>query len=281
MKIAALADIHGNYQALITVLEHVESWNPDLVLVLGDTINRGPRSKECLHLIQQKQVEESWLVIKGNHEDYVLEFDHPEAPKSGPRFEMMKIIYWTYQDLTPGDIAAVKELPEEINLILPGGEKLTGVHASLGGMRVGIYPDHDQEDLQSLIEPSADLFLVGHTHQPLVRKVGKTLVINAGSIGLPFDGDTRTGYAQLVQENGEWQARILRFDYDIDAAREDLYNTSFIPDGGPLANLVQTELEIAWPQLSYWFKRYEYLVMEGKIGIDNAVQEFLKNPHRE
>ena len=96
MKIAALADIHGNYQALITVLDHVERWKPDLVLVLGDTINRGPRSKECLHLIQDKQNEESWQVIKGNHEEYVLEFDHPDAPRTGPRFEMMEIIFWTY-----------------------------------------------------------------------------------------------------------------------------------------------------------------------------------------
>ena len=79
MKIAALADIHGNYQALITVLEHVERWDPDLVLVLGDTINRGSRSKDCLNLIQQKQIEESWLVIKGNHEEYVLEFDDPDV----------------------------------------------------------------------------------------------------------------------------------------------------------------------------------------------------------
>jgi predicted phosphodiesterase len=281
MKIAALADIHGNYQALITVLDHVERWNPDLVLVLGDTINRGSRSKECLHLIQQKQLGESWQVIKGNHEEYVLEFDDPTTPKTGPQFEMMKIIYWTYQELSPEDISAIKEQPKEIRLTLPDGGTLTGVHASLGGIRVGIYPDHDQIELQNLIDPLADLFLVGHTHQPLVRNVGKTLVVNAGSIGLPFDGDIRTGYAQLVQNNREWSAKIVRFEYDIDAAKKDLYNTDFIPDGGPLANLVQTELEIAWPQLSYWFKRYESLVMEGKIEIDQAVQEFLKNPHRE
>ena len=281
MKIAVLADIHGNYQALITVIDHVERWNPDLVLVLGDTINRGPRSKECLHLIQAKQNEESWLVIKGNHEKYVLEFDHPDTPRSGPQFEMMKIIYWTYQGLSPGDISAVKDLPEQIKLPLPGGGNLTAVHASLGGIRIGIYPDHDQNDLQNLIDPTANLFLVGHTHQALIRKLGNTLVVNAGSIGLPFDGDTRTGYAKLVQKDGEWQAELIRFDYDIAAAREDLFNTNFIPDGGPLANLVQTELEIAWPQLSYWFKEYETLVMQGKIDIDQAVQNFLKKPHRE
>ena len=281
MKIAALADIHGNYQALITVLDHVERWKPDLVLVLGDTINRGPRSKECLHLIQDKQNEESWQVIKGNHEEYVLEFDHPDAPRTGPRFEMMEIIFWTYQGLSPRDISAVKELSEEIKLTLPDGGKLTAVHASLEGIRVGIYPDQNQDELVNLIDPGVDLFLVGHTHQPLIRNIGNTLVVNAGSIGLPFDGDTRTGYAQLVHGNGEWDAEIVRFDYDIAAAKDDLYNTNFIPGGGPLANLVQTELEIAWPQLSYWFKKYETPVLQGKIDIDHAVQEYLKNPHRE
>lgn len=45
MKIATLADIHGNYQALITVIDHVERWKPDLVFVLGDIINRGPRGE--------------------------------------------------------------------------------------------------------------------------------------------------------------------------------------------------------------------------------------------
>ena len=54
MKIAALADIHGNYQALIAVIDHVERWKPDLVFVLGDIINRGPCSSDCLQLIQQK-----------------------------------------------------------------------------------------------------------------------------------------------------------------------------------------------------------------------------------
>jgi putative phosphoesterase len=281
MKIAALADIHGNYQALITVIDHVERWDPDLVLVLGDTINRGPRSKECLHLIQQKQNDESWLVIKGNHEVYVLDFDKPDAPKSGPQFEMLKIIYWTYQGLSPEDISAVKDMPEDINIQLPDGGNLTAVHASLAGIRVGIYPDHDLNDLQNLIEPTADLFLVGHTHQPLVRKVDNTLIVNAGSIGLPFDGDTRTGYAQLVQSSNDWGADLVRFSYDLEAARNDIHNSNFIPDGGPLAKLVQTELEIAWPQLSYWFKQYEDLVIQGEIEIEDAVQEFLKNLHRE
>ena len=279
MKIAALADIHGNYQALIAVIDHVERWKPDLVIVLGDIITRGPRSRDCLHLIQQKLESDSWQAIAGNHEQYVLRFDNPDAPRAGNQFEMYRIIHWTYQSLSPGDIQSVKELPLEIETPLPGNQIVKAVHASMSGIRVGIYPDSSQKELLELIQPDVNLFLVGHTHQPLIKTIGKTTVINAGSIGLPFDGDTRAGYAQITQENRHWTGKIIRLDYDQEAARQDFYSTQFIPQGGPLAELVLTEMNIGWPQLSHWFRRYEQVVLDHEIRLEDAVEQYLKNPN--
>ena len=279
MKIAALADIHGNYQALIAVIDHIERWKPDLVFVLGDIINRGPCSRECLHLIQQKIESDSWQTITGNHEQYVLRFDSPDAPRDGNQFELSKIIHWTYQSLSPGDIQSVKELPLEIETQLPGNQTVKAVHASMGGIRIGIYPDSSQKEILDLIQPDVDLFLVGHTHQPLVRTIGKTTVINAGSIGLPFDGDTRAGYAQITRKGNQWTGKIIRLEYDQEAARQDFYSTQFIPQGGPLAELVLTEMKIGWPQLSHWFSRYEQAVLDHKISIEDAVRQYQKNPN--
>ncbi|MCJ7716738.1 MAG: metallophosphatase family protein [Anaerolineales bacterium] len=279
MKIAALADIHGNYQALITVLEHIEGWKPDLVIVLGDIINRGPRSRDCLHLIQGKLASHSWHAITGNHEQYVLHFSNPDAPKSGPEFEMLRIIHWTYQSLSPADIQSIKELPLAFETPLAGNHKLKAVHASMAGIRVGIYPTTSQEEILNLIQPEMDLFLVGHTHQPLVKVFGKTTVINAGSIGLPFDGDNRAGYAQITLENKKWKGKIIRLPYDLEAAQQDYYNTEFISEGGPLANLVLTEMKIAWPQLSHWFHRFEDAVLNQQITVKDAVEEYIKNPN--
>ncbi len=279
MKIAALADIHGNYQALITVLEHVESWKPDLVIVLGDIINRGPRSRDCLHLIQEKLASPSWHAITGNHEQYVLRFENPEAPKSGPEFETLRIIHWTYQSLSSADIQSVKELPLEFETLLPGNQRLKAVHASMAGIRVGIYPSSSREEILNLIQPEMDLFLVGHTHQPLVKTFSETTIINAGSIGLPFDGDTRPGYAQITRENNHWKGKIIRLPYDLEAAQQDFYNTEFISEGGPLADLVLTEMKIAWPQLSHWFRCYEDKVLNQQISIKDSVEEYLRNPN--
>ena len=281
MKIAALADIHGNYQALITVIDHIERWDPDLVLVLGDVINRGPRSKECLHLIFEKISKEGWKLIWGNHEGYVLNFADPEFPRSGLEFELRKIIFWTYQSLQDDEIDFISTLPKKLQLDIPGNQLISAWHASTAGDRIGIYPDTPEIELVNLIDPNANLFLVGHTHQPLVRKFNGALIINVGSVGLPFDGDKRAAYAQVIHHQDHWQIDIKRIDYDLPAATEDFYQTDFIPQGGPLAELVLAELKLGWPQLSHWFKRYQEAILQGEITIDEAVADHLKNPHVE
>ena len=68
MKIAVLSDIHGNLPALEAVTEHLEKWSPDIVILNGDIVNRGPLSKECLDFVLQKP----WHIIKGNHEEFVI-----------------------------------------------------------------------------------------------------------------------------------------------------------------------------------------------------------------
>ncbi len=281
MKIAALADIHGNYQALVTVIDHLERWKPDLVMVLGDIINRGPRSRDCLHLVQEKTQSASWLVIRGNHEGYVLAFEDPNFSRSGLEFELRKIIFWTYQSLSTDEIIAVKQLPEQIDLILAGKQVVKAVHASTAGDRVGIYPNSSESDLDHLVDPEADLFLVGHTHQPLIRDYQGTTVINVGSVGLPFDGDTRAAYAQISYTGNHWRGEICRVKYDLESSKKDFFETGFIPESGPLADLVLAELELGWPQLSHWFRHYEKAVLDHKISPADAVREFLKNPNIE
>ncbi|MFV1949693.1 MAG: metallophosphoesterase [Anaerolineales bacterium] len=178
MKIAAIADIHGNYQALIAAIDHIERWKPNRVLVLGDIINRGPRSLDCLHLIQEKIKTDDWRIIKGNHEGYVLNFTDPDFPLHGLEFELRKIIYWTFQSLNENEIQSVAEMPEKLDLVLQNNQLIRGLHASTAGDRVGIYPDSSDSDLKNLVDNKADVFLIGHTHQPFIKDFQGTVVIN-------------------------------------------------------------------------------------------------------
>ena len=72
VKIAVLADIHANLAALEAVSEHIEHWQPDSIAIAGDIVNRGPRPRECWGFVQERMAQDGWLVLRGNHEGYVI-----------------------------------------------------------------------------------------------------------------------------------------------------------------------------------------------------------------
>lgn len=66
MKIAVFSDIHGNLEALKTVLEQIKEKNADLTVFLGDIFQRGNKEIECLELLKDSRV----ICLKGNCELY-------------------------------------------------------------------------------------------------------------------------------------------------------------------------------------------------------------------
>ncbi len=274
MKLAVLADVHANFVALQTVAAHIEAWQADLVVVAGDIVNRGPRPLECLRFVQDKQHTPGWLVVRGNHEDYILSHTSTGIPRSGLEFEVHRHSYWTYQQLD-GNIPALKAMPFQQNLSAPDGSEVCVTHASMLGNRDGIYPGMADGELRQKIQPYAALFCVGHTHWPLVRRIDDTLVVNAGSAGLPFDGDRRTGYAQLSWQRGQWQSQIVRLDYDHQKAERDFSNLDFLEGSGPLGQVILNELLTAQSRLFYWTYQYQARVLAGELTMAESVERFL------
>lgn len=271
MKLAVLADIHANYVALQTVVAHIDQWQPDLVIVAGDIVNRGPRPTECLALVQQRSHTHGWLVVKGNHEEYVIGHSKPDAVRSGPEFEIYRSSYWTYCKLGC-DVAVLEAMP--LTLALEKSVRVT--HASVRGTRDGIYTSTSEDTLRQQIGlPMPSLFCAGHTHQSLIRKIDDTLVVNVGAAGMPFDGDWHPSYAQLEWRGGHWHAEIIRLSYDRAAAERDYELTGFLDEGGALAQLMLRELRIAQGQLFSWFKKYEKAVLAGEMTMEESVQKFL------
>ena len=277
MKIAVLADIHANYRALETVIDHVERWQPDYVLIAGDIVNRGPRSLCCLQLVEERRKNEGWRVIRGNHEDYVIQRDNLDDPKSGPLYELFRPVHFTYDQLNR-DVSSLRSLPEELHMDFGEAGKMRMMHASVLGNRDGIYPETSDQELKKKITPAPAVFITGHTHRALVRTLNGSLVVNAGSVGLPFDGDTRAGYAQIIWQDGHWQAQVIRVEYDLQAAERDYHQFGFIDEGGPLIDLILLELKTGMGQLYQWVAKYNLPIKEGKITVEEAVKEFIVNP---
>jgi predicted phosphodiesterase len=281
MKLAILTDIHANFLALQAVTAHLDAWQPDRVVVAGDIVNRGPRPAECLRLIQAKQEHKGWQVVRGNHEDYVISQADPKAPRTGHISEVHRASYWTYQQIGY-DISNLEAMPFQVSFPAPDGSEVRVVHASMTGNRDGIYPETTDEELAPKIgydpelEAPPALFCVGHTHRPLIRRLNGTLVVNAGSSGLPFDGDTRPSYAQMTWRDGCWDAKIVRIPYNLKEAEMEFTTAGYLEGGGPLVQLVLIELMYARSQLYNWAIRYQKRALNGEITMEESVREFLK-----
>lgn len=274
MKLAIITDIHSNYPALHSAARNIEKWKPDLVIVGGDTINRGPRPSECLDFVMNKCETDRWLIIRGNHEDYVINRYAQKTDPASPEAGIHCMAKWTLDQLN-GDVSTIEALPTQLKLPSPVDGKIIITHASIRGNRDGIYSETPPETLADQIDPSSSLFCVGHTHRSFVQKLDNTLIVNAGSAGLPFDGNHKPAYAQLKHHRGKWQAKIVRFDYDRVQAEKDFNDTGFMDGSGPLAGLVFQEFKQAHSQLYQWGSKYLDEVLAGNISLDDSVEQFL------
>lgn len=168
MKIAILADIHANLAALHAVVEDINSWAPDAVIVAGDMVNRGPQSDACLALTLRLRDERGWRVIAGNHERYMLHYAADLAagkvPASGPRYEFSRLISWAYAQVA-GSLPAIAALTDRLALATPAGA-LRVMHASVRHDRDGMMASASDDELREQIDPAAAVFCVGHTHMP-------------------------------------------------------------------------------------------------------------------
>jgi predicted phosphodiesterase len=272
-KLAVLSDIHGNFAALQAVADHIDQWKPDAVVVAGDIVNRGPRSRDCLRFVLARAADSGWQIIRGNHEEYVLGVVREPGERPGLEGAVRENVGWTAQQLGD-DLTTLDDLPALISLRSPDGGEARVVHASMRHNRDNILPDTPDEELRQQIAPAPPLICVGHTHRPLIRVIDATLVVNAGSAGLPFDGDVRASYAQMTWHAG-WQASIARVEYDREQTERDYTTTGFMRDSGPIAALVYDEFLTAHSRLSRWIVRYKDAVLAGELTVADSVRDYL------
>jgi predicted phosphodiesterase len=273
MKIAVLADIHSNVVALETVIADIDAWRPDYVAVAGDIINRGPRPRECVERILERQQRDGWLVIRGNHERYMLEALGDPAPTTGIHAEIRASVYWMIERM--GGVAWIHALEEHTGVIGPDGKIVRIMHASARHDRDNILPRMSDAELREKIDPTASVFCVGHTHEAFVRQLGTTMLVNVGSAGLPFDYDARAAYARLEWDSGMWHAQIVRVPYDLGRARRDFTTTGFLADCGATARVILAELMDARGYIADWITKYQHRVEAGELTVSESAQRLL------
>ena len=193
MPTAAIYDIHGNLPALEAVLRDIREEGIDRIVVGGDVLP-GPMPRETLACLLDLDLPVSF--IRGNGDREVLArsrgIDTGAVPE--PFRESMR---WNAQQLRPDDERVLDGWPATLRLAIDGVGDVLFCHATPRN-DTDIFTRLTPEDrLRPIFEGlDAALVVCGHTHMQFDRLVGRTRVVNAGSVGMPF-GEPGAYWLQL------------------------------------------------------------------------------------
>ena len=212
MRIAVLSDIHGNLAALEAVLADLQQTSPDVVFHGGDLADSGSSPTEVLDYIHDR----GWAGVMGNTDQMLVapasleDFAAASSAPSAIWDSVREIAVATRERLGAARLAWIAKLP----LVLQH-ESFALVHASPQSCWQAPADKASDAELE-LSYGSLGRFVVvfGHVHRPFIRTVAgrpKTLV-NAGSVGLSYDGDPRASY--LILDDGVPAVRRVAYDMD-------------------------------------------------------------------
>ncbi|NLF02936.1 MAG: metallophosphoesterase family protein [Anaerolineales bacterium] len=213
VRLAVLADIHGNGQALRAVLADLDGLGgADHVLVLGDVALLGPQPAEVVRLL----LERGAIGVCGNHERFLFRFNWREAePGNAEEVADRDLCLWTLGQLSPEEEQWLRDLPLQRQIAV-AGQTLSLVHGSPRHVADTILPETTEETVRQMMGGlQTDVLLLGHSHQVLDRWVGGVRLINPGAVGFP-QGEPGTARYAILQWDGEWRADFRTVPYDIE-----------------------------------------------------------------
>jgi putative phosphoesterase len=207
VKIVIISDVHSNFAALDALPE--ESY--DLLWCLGDLVDYGPEPNEVIQWVHDKAA----VCVRGNH-DHAVGFDVDSQCSAPFRRLAASTRHFTQHVIGDVDAEYLRNLPIQREIAVESTSFYLA-HAIPTDPLFGYCPEESDRWKQEASWIDSDVLLVGHTHTPFVRRIGKTLIVNPGSIGQPKTGRPYACYA--VWEDGE--VVLKEYEYPIaDTIRE-------------------------------------------------------------
>ncbi|WP_089157591.1 metallophosphoesterase family protein [Micromonospora sp. NBS 11-29] len=222
-RVAVLSDIHGVLPALEAVLAEPDVAAADLIVLTGD-LAAGPQPVEVLDRLAALGDRARW--VGGNADRELVE---ARAGKPSP----IEVSNWAAGQLRDDQVARLAALPPHVTLRVAGLGQVLFCHAT---------PRDDEEVVlvDSRLDRWAEVFaglpaevatvVCGHTHMPFARLVDRRLVVNPGSVGMPYGGA------------GAWWAllgpgvQLRRTAFDVDVACARIAAGSAFPDAAAWAD---------------------------------------------
>ena len=237
-RIAIISDIHGNLEALKSVLDDIKERNINRIFCLGDIIAKGTHQQECVDLVKEK----CEVIIKGNCDEYFTS-DIDLSTKTPSEINR---ITWNKNKLNDETKKYLNNLPYCYEFYMSGRlVRLVHAHPEKIDKFAGNIDKIDR--LYELFLPScntisnekADVLIYGHIHTPYVQKIYNRMIINTGSVGNAIDvfrndekdGDVKnTTVANYLIISGNFDSKniderisyeLVSVPYDIDKELND------------------------------------------------------------
>ena len=191
MRVAALYDVHANVPALEAVLADVERERVDTIVFGGD-LTWGPEPSEALTIVRSLP---HARFVRGNCDR------EPDV--------------WERSRLSAEDVAFLQGLPESVEL-----DAVLYCHATPRSDEEIVTPATSDEDLAEILQGvEQQAVIAGHTHMQQDRQIGTVRFVNAGSVGLPYEGELAAFWALVDDGEIELRKTSLEVDRVADAFR--------------------------------------------------------------
>ncbi|MVN87236.1 fructose-bisphosphatase class III [Deinococcus sp. HMF7620] len=218
MRVAVLADIHGNADALKAVLADASAQGAERLLVNGDVVNRGPDSVQVMETLLERPDVQFTL---GNHDD-LLRLWHARStalPDDWLSDPFWGATDWSAQQLAQAGLLDIPAIwPMTLTLDEPGAGRVLVAHGTADHYRESLSEHTAPERVRALSRDAAggpyDVLVGSHIHRPVHTVVAETLVLNTGAVGAPANGDPRAQYLLLTATAGGWVPQFRAVPYD-------------------------------------------------------------------
>jgi predicted phosphodiesterase len=225
VRVAALYDIHGNDAALVAVLAEIERLDVDLIVVGGDVAG-GPFPCEAVDAV--RALDDRAIAIRGNGERELVEarlrLDAGTA-RIDPDDVWSSRTHWAAGVLDQARLDWMGALPPLASVDVDGLGDVLFCHASPRSDEEIVTPVSPEARILPMLAGVAQRTIVlGHTHVQFDREVAGRRLVNAGSVGMPYEGEAAAFWALL---GPGVELRRTRYDVTVTCAR---VRESGIPD---------------------------------------------------
>ena len=276
LRIAIISDVHGNYPALVKVIEDARTSGVEQFVFLGDYIFDLPYPNEVTRLLMKI---DNAHIIKGNKETYLAGL--AESDQTDWIYDQIGGIYQTFRYLEPDAVKYLLDLKEEGYIQLDNGHRLFATHCLkslkqkskqncgssvfhrkmldgpfthedfLDDFRVLLQRDDIKYEIDSI---NASIIAFGHNHLQSYGYCNGKLVINPGSCGQPLDFNNDAAYTIIETTSEGYYIEEKRVKYDIDLLIEGAKLSALYENGKVWTELVFRALETGRDYFGIFFE---------------------------